>query len=592
MSQSTTAMPQTLSLAQTKGSAHSFLKHAKLVGLLTLASRIMGLGREIVAGHYLGTGLVASAFTVAFTIPNLFRKLFGEGALSAAFIPLYTQAIKREAEAQAERGNESSGVVGLPESNAFASAAVNLLCVILLGITLVGEGILGAILLYSQDMRAERLLTVKLTAIMLPYVLLICGGAFLSGILQVHKRFGPPAAAPIILNVVHVVVLLIGAKVLHLGLGTPPDQVIIIQTRLAYWLAGFVLVAGVLQVLVLIPALKAIGFRFQPVMHFWTPTLRKMLWLSLPVAVGAGVLQLSVLLDKGISMALMQGVDKAGGTITHFQFLGHLVRYPMVMGAPRRLDVAQFLYQFPLGIFAIALATAIFPHLSSEALAKDREGFRTVLRQGIEAALWEGLPASVGLVLVRMSAIRLLFQHGQVHANDADLIGSSVLFYASAIWAFSVLQIVNRAYYAIHDTVTPLVMAIVNILLNLIVEIPLLWWLGESAMAVGTVVSFAIQTVVMVWMLDRKVGGLGLGRSAIPVLKMMIATTVMGMVCYGIRYVPGFPHGNHRTSWAMQLIIVMGTGAAVYLGMCSIMGLNMIGTLRPKRSKAGSLRPA
>ncbi|HWE94650.1 MAG TPA: murein biosynthesis integral membrane protein MurJ [Tepidisphaeraceae bacterium] len=596
----------------TERSAGSFLGHAKLIGGLTLASRVFGLLREIVAGHYLGTGLVASAFTVAFTIPNLFRKLFGEGALSAAFIPLYTQAVKEEkgsavgvqVSGMREHPAHSGPVLNpeprtlnprsvlspqssvLPPSTAFAAAAVNLLCVLLLGITVVGEVGLGALIYFSHGMRPERMLMLKLTAIMLPYVLLICGGAFLSGILQVHKRFGPPAAAPIILNLIHILVLLIGAAMLHLHASTPEAQAEVLQTKLAYWLAGFVLVAGVLQVQVLLPGLRAVGFRFQPVLAFWTPAIRKMLLLSLPVALGAGVLQISVLLDKGISMMLMRGEDALGNPITQFSFLGHLVNYPMEAGAPRRLDIAQYLYQFPLGIFAIALATAIFPRLSSDALEKDRNGFRTVVRQGIEASLWEGLPASVGLVLVRMPAIRLLFQHGHIHPHDAELIGSSLLFYASAIWAFSMLQIINRAYYAIHDTVTPLVMSVVNIVLNLAVEIPLLWWLGESAMALGTVVSFAIQAVVMLWMLDRKVGGLGLGKIAGPVLKMIVATAVMGSACYFVQRVPGFPHGERRIIWTAQLVIIMLVGAIVYVGMCAAMGLGMIEHLRPKRKAA------
>jgi putative peptidoglycan lipid II flippase len=285
-------------------------------------------------------------------------------------------------------------------------------------------------------------------------------------------------------------------------------------------------------------------------------------------------------------MGLMRGVDNAGHAITHFSFFGHLVRYPMEMGAPRRLDIAQFLYQFPLGIFAIALATAIFPHLSSESLEKDQNRFRTILRQGIEAALWEGLPASVGLMMVRLPAIQLLFQHGQVRLEDAKLIASSLLFYASAIWAFSVLQIVNRAYYAIHDTITPLIMAIVNIVLNLVIEIPLLWWMGESAMAVGTCVSFAVQTVIMVWMLDRKVGGLGLGQSVKPVLKMIVATGVMGVACFGVQRLPHFPHSADRISWAVQMVVVMGVGAGVYLGMCSLLGVDMLTQLRPRRRKS------
>src|SRR5688500_17832980 len=501
--------------------AKSFLSHAKLIGGLTFLSRIVGMAREIVAGHYLGTGVVASAFTVAFTIPNLFRKLLGEGALSAAFIPLYAQANKRGATADGEPAAE------------FAAASVNLLALILLGITLVGEAIVVAFSVTASGERPDRVLMLKFAAVMLPYVMFVCGGAFLSAILQVHKRFGPPAFAPILLNVCHIAVVIGGAWFLGLrGRDPQTPRVVELQTTLAMWLAVTVLLAGALQVAILLPALRQVGFRFRPrgaARKIWTPTVRKMLVMSVPVAIGAGVLQLSVLLDKGISYGLMQGVDDSGALVTHFSFAGNSVRYPMELGATRRLEIAQLLYQFPLGVFAIALATAIFPSLSADALDADRDGFRRVLRQGIEATLWEGLPASVGLILVAEPATRLLFQHGQITAHDASLIARSTMVYAGAIWAFSLLQIINRAYYAVHDTVTPLVMSVVNIVLNLVIEIPLLWWLGEPAMAVGTFVSFAIQAVIMLIMLDRRIGGIGLPLLIKPSLRMLMAATIMGV---------------------------------------------------------------
>src|SRR4051812_48413299 len=196
--------------------AKSFLSHAKLIGALTFVSRIVGLAREVVAGHFLGTGVVASAFTVAFTIPNLFRKLLGEGALAAAFIPLYAQATKR--------GTTESG-----ESAAdFAAASVNLLALILAGITLVGEVILFITIALCSPDRPDRLLMLKFTAVMLPYVMLVCGGAFLSAILQVHKRFGPPAFAPVLLNVCHIAVVAGGGGGvgLHGGGGSPRPVVL------------------------------------------------------------------------------------------------------------------------------------------------------------------------------------------------------------------------------------------------------------------------------------------------------------------------------------------------------------------------------
>jgi putative peptidoglycan lipid II flippase len=281
----------------------------------------------------------------------------------------------------------------------------------------------------------------------------------------------------------------------------------------------------------------------------------------------------------------MVHIDANQNPITTFHFLGRIVRLPMELGALRRLDIAQLLYQFPLGIFAIALATAIFPALSADALEKDRYRFRTVLRHGIEASLWEGLPASVGLILVAEPAVRLMFQHGQITYHDATLIARSTVVYAAAIWAFSLLQIINRAFYALHDTRTPLVMSVVNIVLNLVVEIPLLWKLGESAMAVGTLVSFSVQALLMLWMLDRRIGGLDLQKSLNPVLKMIAATIVMGAVCYGFKNCSLYPHHVGRIGWSIQLLLLLGLGGSVYLGVCFLLGVTMIDDLLPRRKK-------
>jgi putative peptidoglycan lipid II flippase len=552
--------------------AKSFVHHAKLIGGLTLVSRFFGLGREVAVTHYLGTGWVASAFAAAFAVPNLFRKLFGEGALSAAFIPLYAQQVKTQSTEAA---------------NGFAAAAVNLLIAILVGLTVVGELVIAGLLVWAKlpgrPVREDFVLTLKLAAVMLPYVLLICGGAFLSGILQVHKRFGVPAATPIILNAVQIVVLLVGAHLIHLGGRADGTAVEAKQLRLAYGLAAFVLVAGALQVAVLLPSLREAGFRFRFVPHFWTPAVKAMLVRSVPVALGAGVLQLSVLLDKSITLLLVQGVDTHDQLVTTFRFMGRAVRLPMEIGALKRLDVAQFLYQFPLGIFAIALATAIFPGLSADALDHDRERFRAVLRQGIRASLWEGIPASLGLILVAGPATKLLFLNGHVSTHDADLIARSTAVYAGAIWAFSLLQIINRAFYAVHDMTTPLLMSAVNLAINLAVEIPLLWWLGEAGMAVGTLVSFAVQSVVMLWMLDRKVGGLDLPHTLAPVAKMVLATAVMGVACYAVEKSPLYPHGDGRPAWAGQLALLLSVGVVAYLGACAALGEHTMADLLPRR---------
>jgi putative peptidoglycan lipid II flippase len=581
---------QAVSLPLTQGpqvepkrvSAKSFVWHAKLIGAITFISRILGMARESIAANYFGAGAIWSAFTVAFTIPNLFRKLFGEGALSAAFIPLYAQAIKRE-----ELGDQSGEVTAAD----FAVASVNLLCGILIALTIVGELVLVALLFVR--MRPDYLLAVKLTIIMLPYVLMICGTAFLGAILQVHHRFVAITATSIVSNLCLIIAIVVAAK--SFDLKTEAGQEYGVR-----WLAISVLIAGVIQVLMLMPSLRAVGFRFRLILHLWTPAIRKMLWMTLPVALGAGVMQISVVLDKGISFLLAE----ADGHST-FTLLGHVIKYPMAEGAAARLNWAQFMYQFPLGVFAIALATAIFPKLSSDALDTSKathststalgtgaapggiqipEDFKRILRQGVEASLFIGLPASIGMIVVRYPAIRFLFQRGNFTSADTYWVALSTAIYSAAIWAFSLQQILNRAYYALHDTMTPLIWGIVNLAINTIIEIPLLWTpLRESGMAVGTLVSFAIQAVIMLWMLDRRVGGLHLRQSLSAIAKMILASAAMWLACVAIQHTPVYPSGETKLTWAIQLGELMTVGGGVYFALCAMMGMNAMKSILPRR---------
>jgi len=529
--------------------SHSFLRHARIISILTFASRVLGVIRESLAARYFGDGLVANAFSVAFAIPNLFRRLFGEGALSAAFIPVYSQSLRTEDSAGAQR---------------FAASSVNLLIVMLGTITLIGEGVLWAIP-RLWTLTPERLLAVKLTAILLPYALLVCGTAFLGAILQVHRRFGLVAAAPIVLNIALIASTVLGARLWNMGDTAG-------QTRAIYFICVCVLVAGAIQVLMLMPSLRAVGFRFD-LRVLWTPLTARMLRLSIPVALGAGVLQLSVLLDRGISFLLAKSADAQGVMLTHFDLFGQQVRYPLEMGASVRLFWAQLLYQFPLGVFAIALATAIFPALSADAMEKDKARFRAGLTRGIRITLWEGLPASVGLAIVALPAVQVLFERGNFGPQASELVARSLRFYAIAIWAFSLQQILNRAYYALHDTVTPLVLSILTLAVNLLVELPLMWTpLGEAGMAAGTSVSFALQALVMLWMLNRRVGGLEL-RQLVPfVLKVALATMLMAVACLAVQYAPWWPAASGRETAVLRLTILIAVGAVVYLLSCWAMG--------------------
>ncbi|MEM6561666.1 MAG: murein biosynthesis integral membrane protein MurJ [Planctomycetota bacterium] len=500
----------------------SLFRHARSMSVIIFASRLLGLAREAVAARVFGAGPVWSAFVFAFTIPNLFRKLLGEGALSAAFIPLYAK----------------------DRTPQFAASSINLLVLMLVGITLVGEALLGVMLLVAD--RPDFVLALKLTMVMLPYVIFVCGAALLSGILQVHERFGITALTSVVLNVV-----LLAA----MGLTWWTDGSVFV-------LAVGVLVAGVLQVLILLPGLRACGFRFDPRAALWTPATKRMLLLTGPVALSAGIVQVGTLLDRGISFVLAEA--PGAGPV-----LG--LALPLHEGAAARLSYAQFLYQFPLGVFAVALATVIFPKLSTD----DEAGFRATLRTGVEAALLIGIPASAGLALLAVPAVRFLFEGGAFDAFDTRWTAYSAAIYGSAIWAFSLQQIVSRGYYALHDTKTPLVWAGINLVANLAVELPLLWTpLREAGMAVATLCVFGVQSVAMLALLSRRVGGIGLGGVAGEAAKMLIATALMiGVLWFVGRVLPPM-------SW-VQLLVLIPLGMAVY-GTC-VLGLRVrvLQRLRP-----------
>ena len=217
------------------------------------------------------------------------------------------------------------------------------------------------------------------------------------------------------------------------------------------------------------------------------------------------------------------------------------------------------------------MATAIFPTLSADAI-ENKDKFAAGLRRGIRVTLWEGLPASLGLLLVARPAVQLLFERGNFTPADTLWVTRSVQMYALGIWAFSLNQILSRAFYAMHDTKTPLLMAVLTLLINLIVELPLLWTgLGESAMAVGTTISFIVQVLLMMWLLNRRLGGLGLQSIADYVWRVFAATGVMVGACSLIRKAPFFPTNMGKETALIRLSILVACGAAVYLGICWVM---------------------
>jgi putative peptidoglycan lipid II flippase len=537
-----------------------FVSHAMVVTVFTLLSRMTGLVRDAVLAAAFGVGAVSDAFLAGFLVPNLFRRLFGEGALSAAFIPHYTQLLKNDP-LVAKR---------------FASVCLTLLVVGLSGLTLVGEWVMWAVL-KNAELSADSSLTIRLAMIMLPYMPLICVVALIGGILQVHGRFGSPAAVPVILNLV-----MIGFTWWAVwGMNGSGDEQA--MRGATYIVAVGVIVAGVLQVGwqgVGLLRLTGLTFDFAGTGGALASTLRMML----PMVLGLAVFQINAFLDTLIAL----GLSPKDGVEAKLQLFGWVTDYPIQTGAVAALQWSQRLYQFPLGVFGIAIATAIFPalaHAVTEGSEDAGERFRTILRHGLRLTFFIGLPASVGLVLLREPIVRMVYERGEFGAEDSARVARILAGYATSIWAYSMMHVLTRAFYAMKDSATPLKISMAMVAINLGLNLTLIWPLGAAGLAWATATTAAGQVVCLLVAIRKKVvrpvdgyvlGGWGM--TGVLTLVMAAVLLPAGMM---------LEHAQ-LSAWthAAALLGLVAAGMMIVLGGAKLMGMEELKWLKRRRGAA------
>ncbi|MFA7236669.1 MAG: murein biosynthesis integral membrane protein MurJ [Phycisphaeraceae bacterium] len=474
--------------------AVSHFDHARVMTGLTLVSRFTGLFRDIVLPIFLGFGWIYDAYCVAFMIPNLFRRLFGEGALAGAFIPHYAKLEKINPELGDAFGQIITGA--LWRVLALIASLIALACLAFWwfcgfrgwgGLTDRGQLIAG------------------LTALSVWYMPLVCVAAILGAMLQVHGRFGVPSASPLILNLLIVLAALAGG----FFVGTAHAQ------RIAVIIVIGALVGGLLQILWHVHALHATGrrslllrspraiLRDNPAVR---APARAMLIQWGPTALGLAVFQINTLMDTVIATLL----SAKPGEVLHI--FGHVIDYPMKEGAVGVLASAQRLYEFPLGVFAIPVATAFFPALSRA--ADDRASFSELVRQGLRLTVFIGLPATMGLILVRDPLCHAMFaKAGSISATDYQRVAWVLLGYAPAIWAYSANHILVRAFYAHHNPKTPMRVSVAMVMLNITLNLTLVWLpapanpagdqLGAAGLAWSTAICACIQFFILLRLVRR-----------------------------------------------------------------------------------------
>lgn len=488
---------------------------AGMVGFYTFLSRLFGLARDSIIAYLLGAREAADAFYVAFRIPNLLRRLLAEGCLTISFIPVFTEFLKKDPK----------------EAKTVADATFTLLSLLLLAITL--AGVLGASLFvqltafgFTKD-PGKFALTVSLTRITFPYIFLVSLGALAMGILNSLKSFAAPAASPIFLNVG----IILGA----LGIGR-------FMSEPSLGLAIGVILGGTLQILLQIPALAKRGFLPKISWNPRHPGVRKILKLMLPSIYGSAVYQLNILAITFMASFLPTGA----------------VTY---------LWNADRVMEFPLGVFAISLATVILPKLSDHAADQDLGKLKATFRQGLQMIALVNLPATVGLIVLAEPIISTLFQHGKFSAESTKFTAQALQCFALGLPFVSGARIVSSVFYAIQDSKTPVRAANLGILGNIALGAILLKPFGHFGLALGVASGSALNFFLQITSLRGKIGLLGLKSSLLKGLKIATCSVGMGIVLIACK--PWILNllGDTLFEKIFELLILVLLGAAVYLGM-------------------------
>ncbi len=511
--------------------AGSWLGGMLVMSSMTVLSRILGLVRDIAMARLFGLSPVMDAFTIAFRIPNLSRKLFGEGALATSFIPIFARELVREDRTRAWR---------------LASAVLGWLTVFLSVIVLVGE--LG-LLAWAQygDVSAETLVLIELTAIMLPYMVLICLASQVGAVLNSLGHFRWPATVPVVLNAVW----LVGAWWV-----TPWFEDTVAK---AHVLGACILVSGCLQLLVQWPALHGVGFRFHWDWAEVRPQVREIMTTMLPVVLGLSITQINTVCDSMFAWAFSHPI---GNPAAVMPLPGHPT-YPLSAGAVSALYYGERMYQFPLGVFGVALGTAIFPMLARHAARGEMEQLKADLSLGLRLVLVIGVPASAALMWIAHPVARCLFERGEFTPADTIRTAWIIAAYGCGVWAYCGLLILQRGCYAIGDRITPLRLGMISVAFNFVLNFALIWVFAEGGLALSTSFCAMLQVGGLLWAIQHRLGQLEGGPLIRCLVRTLLATTVMSAVGMGL-----ISLGNQSGWWSGKIpgLVVPCLGAsAAYL---------------------------
>jgi putative peptidoglycan lipid II flippase len=487
-----------------------------------MLSRVLGLVRDMVIA-YLYPKVISDAFFVAFRLPNMLREMLAEGAMNAGFIPVFSDYLAT----RPRKDTEELAAVALG-----ASAAI-LMLVSAAGVVF-APAIVRFITLEFGAADDTLLLAIGLARVMFPYILLIGIASLLMAVLNAHHHFFSSAFAPALLNLS----MILGAWLLRNSFQEP-----------VYAMAVGVMIGGCLQILLQLPFLRRIRFPVRIMWNLRHPGLRRIFTLLLPVLFGQGVRQVNVLVGTMLAWYLGAGMVSA-------------------------LYYSYRLMHLPLGVFGLAVATAILPTMSAAASVNDMDRFKAILSQGLRSVFFVMLPATAGLIALRIPIIRLLFEHGSFDSVATDNTAFALVFYSVGLFAFAGSRVVAFAFYSMKNTKLPVIVAACAMIANIFISILLMFPLRQGGLALASSISSTINMIVLWILLERKIGGLGLRTILAATLKMLALSLVMGIGVSLLAAVCGSLTGTETLlSRMVEVFVPLVGGVIIYAGGAYALGM-------------------
>jgi len=507
------------------------LRSAGVVAAITLLSRFAGLGRDMVATAFLGTGLYADAFVAAFRLPNMLRRLVGEGNVSAAFVPVFEHEV-------GERSEEDLWRLADTFHLAIAATATFLTFV----------GILAAPLLVRHVLIPGAPdaweVTQRLVWITFPYLIFISSASALMAVLNARDRFSAAAFTPVLYNLTMIASVVVMMRV---------------ETPVYVWAVAAV-IGGFLQWLSLVPHARKLGMRFRLGVALSDPALRRIGALMIPGLFGVGILQINVVVGQYLASFL------ATGSISSLFFAGRLT-------------------ELPLGVFAVAIATVVLPLMSRQAARGEQAEMLETLNFALRQVGFITLPATVGLVLLRGEIVSVLFERGAFDRASTAATAAALAAYCVGLIAFAGVRIVAPGFYALRNTRTPVVAAAVAMVVNLGGCLLLIPIFDHAGVALASSIAAYVNVALLLILLRRRVGRLGGRALAASAVRLAAASALMGWVVWGLqaRWFPPLQAGFVVRAVALTAIIAVGL--LTYLVAAALLRAPELGELRQLRQR-------